>query len=75
MDGGSWVIQLEDSADNGSWANVSGGAFTAATGATSQRLTSAAGATLRRYTRYTATRTGGSVGNGITFGLAIARQV
>jgi hypothetical protein len=42
---------------------------------TSQRLTSAAGATLRRYVRYTATRTGGSVGNGITFALAYSRNL
>ena len=75
VDGGSWVVKLEDSADNSSWADVTGGAFTAATTATSQRLASASGATLRRYTRYTATRTGGSAGQGITFGLAIARQV
>lgn len=75
VDGGSWVVKLEDSADNSSWADVTSGAFTAATTATSQRLTSASGATLRRYTRYTATRTGGSAGQGITFGLAIARMV
>jgi hypothetical protein len=29
---------------------------------------------LRRYVRYTATRTGGSVGNGITFHLSYARN-
>lgn len=75
VDGGSWVVKLEDSADNSSWSDVTGGAFTAATGVTQQRLSSASGATLRRYTRYTATRTGGSAGQGITFGLAIARQV
>lgn len=75
VDGGSWVVKLEDSADNSNWADVTSGAFTAATGATSQRLASASGATLRRYTRYTATRTGGSAGDGITFGLAIARMV
>lgn len=75
VDGGSWVVKLEDSADNASWADVTSGAFTAATTATSQRLASAAGATLRRYVRYTATRTGGSAGQGITFGLAIARMV
>lgn len=75
VDGGSWVVKLEDSADNSNWTDVSGGAFTAATGVTQQRLTSASGATLRRYTRYTATRTGGSAGQGITFGLAIARMV
>lgn len=75
VDGGSWVVKIEDSADNSSWSDVTGGAFTAATGATQQRLSSASGATLRRYTRCTATRTGGSAGQGITYGLAIARQV
>lgn len=75
VDGGSWVVKIEDSADNSAWADVSGGAFTAATGVTQQRLASASGATLRQYTRCTATRTGGSAGQGITFGLAIARQV
>jgi hypothetical protein len=76
VDGGSWVIKLQDSsASNFSdGADVTGGAFTAATGVTSQRLVSASGATLRRYVRYVATRTGGSVGHGITFGLAYSRN-
>lgn len=73
LDGGSWVVKLEDSANGSAWADVTGGAFTALTAAGYQRLQSLAGATLRRYVRYTATRTGGSVGNGITFALAIAR--
>ena len=74
-DAGSWVIKLQDSADNSSWADVTGGAFTAATGATSQRLVSASAAsTLRRYVRYVATRTGGSAGDGITFALGYARS-
>jgi hypothetical protein len=77
VDGGSWVIKLQDaSASNFSdGADVTGGAFTAATGPTSQRLVSASGATLRRYVRYVATRTGGSAGHGITFGLAYSRNV
>lgn len=78
VDGGSWVITLEDStaANFSDGAAVTGGAFTAATGVTSQRLTSAASTTaLRRYVRYVATRTGGAVGNGITFALALARNV
>lgn len=76
VDGGSWVIKLQDSADNSSWSDVSGGAFTAATGATSQRLEAASTtAQLRRYVRYVATRTGGSAGQGITFGLAYARNL
>ena len=44
------------------------------TGATSQRLRGAAGATLRRHVRYVATRTGGSAGDGITFALAYSRN-
>jgi hypothetical protein len=75
VDGGSWVIKLEDAAVSNTYSDVTGGAFTAATGATSQRLTSSSTTTaLRRYVRYTATRTGGSVGNGITFALAYSRN-
>jgi hypothetical protein len=56
-------------------ADVTGGAFTAATTATSQRLLSATSTTaLRRYVRYVATRTGGAGGDGITFGLAYSRN-
>jgi len=73
VDGGSWVVKLEDSANNSAWSDVTGGAFTAATTATSQRLSSASGATLRRYLRYSATRTSGSSGDGITFLLAVSR--
>lgn len=75
VDGGSWVVKLQDSADGSSWSDVTGGAFAAATGVTAERLTSASGATLRRYVRYVATRTGGSAGQGITFALALARNV
>jgi len=76
VDGGSWVIALEDAAVSNTYSAVSGGAFTAATAATSQRLSSATStAALRRYVRYTATRTGGSAGDGITFVLAYARTV
>lgn len=76
-DAGSWVIKIQHAtASNFSdVADVTGGAFTAATGATSQRLTSAAGATLNRYIRYVATRTGGTTGDGITFALAISRTL
>jgi hypothetical protein len=74
VDGGSWVIKLQDAATT-DWADVTGGAFTAATTATSQRLVSAAITTeLRRHVRYVATRTGGSVGDGITFFLGYARS-
>jgi len=56
-------------------ADVTGGAFTTAAAATQQRLLSASGATLRRYVRCVATRTGGAVGDRITFALAIARNI
>ena len=77
VDGGSWVVKLVDASasDFSDVADVTGGAFTAATGATSQRLRGAASTTaLRRYVRYVATRTGGSAGDGITFALALARN-
>lgn len=74
VDAGSWVVKLQDSSDGSAWADVSGGAFTAKTGSGAQRLTSAAGATLRRHVRYVATRTGGSAGDGITFALAYSRN-
>lgn len=73
VDAGSWVVKLQDSADNGTWADVSGGAMASLSAPGSQRLASAAGATLRRYVRYVATRTGGSAGDGITFALALSR--
>lgn len=76
VDGGSWVVKLQDSADNSSWADVTGGAFASATGAGGARLTSStATAALRRYVRYVATRTAGSAGDGITFALAYARTI
>jgi len=74
VDGGSWVVKLQDAASSGSYSDLTGGAFTAATGATAERLQGAAGSTLRRYVRYVATRTGGSAGDGITFALAYSRN-
>lgn len=75
VDGGSWVVKLQDAATLPTYADVSGGAFAAKTGAGSERLVSASGATLRRFVRYIATRTGGSAGDGITFALTYARNV
>lgn len=49
--GTSCTVTLQDSADNSSWANLTGGAFTAATGLTTQRLEGGATATVRRYVR------------------------
>lgn len=75
VDGGSWVVKLQDSANNSAWTDVTGGAFAAVTGAASERLVSAASTTdLRRYLRYLATRTGGTAGDGITFALGYARN-
>jgi len=75
VSGGSWVVKLQDAAVSNTYSDVTSGSFTAATGATQQRLSSASGATLRRYVRYTATRTGGTAGDTITFLLALARNV
>jgi len=47
--GTSVTVTLQDSADNSSWANITGGAFTAATARGAQRLTVAG--TVRRYVR------------------------
>lgn len=49
--GTSVTVTLQDSADNVSFANLTGGAFTAATGITSQRLEGGRTATVRRYLR------------------------
>jgi hypothetical protein len=48
---GTATFAVQDSDDNLSFTNVTGLAFTAATGATSQRLQTAAGATIRQYVR------------------------
>lgn len=75
VDGGSWVIKLQDAAVSNTYSDVTGGAFAAATGATSERISSASTTTaLRQYVRYVATRTGGSAGDGITFALAYSRN-
>jgi hypothetical protein len=77
VDGGSWAIKLQHAtASNFSdGADVTGGAFTAVTAITAERLVSSAGATLNRYLRYVATRTGGAGGDGITFSMAVARSI
>lgn len=75
VDGGSWVVKVQDSANNSAWSDVTGATFSAVTGAASERLVSAAATTdLRRYVRYIATRTGGTTGDGITFGLSYSRN-
>lgn len=55
--GTSCTVTVQDSADNSSFAALTGGAFTAATGITSQRISTAAGATVRRYLRVATTGT------------------
>lgn len=58
--GTSVTVTLQDSADNSSWANLTGGAFTAATPAGSpqaQRLEGGRTATVRRYVRAITTGT------------------
>lgn len=78
VDGGSWVVKLQHAtASNFSdGADVSGGAFTAVTTVTAEIIRSAAATTtLNRYVRVVATRTGGSAGQGITYTLALAKQM
>ncbi|MFH9248236.1 hypothetical protein ACH4LK_22745 [Streptomyces lydicus] len=52
--GTSVTVKLQESSDNGvgdPWTDVTGGAFTAATGVTSQRIETARGQTVERYLR------------------------
>lgn len=55
--GTSVTVAVEDSADNVTFAAVTGLTFTAATGITTQRLATANTATIRRYVRATSTGT------------------
>ncbi len=55
--GTSVTVTVQDSADNSSFAAVTGLAFTAATGITTQRLATANNATIRRYLRVATTGT------------------
>lgn len=65
------VLSIEDSADNASFAAVTGGAFTSVTvDRTSERIAGAAGATLRRYVRVVSAGTFSSA----TFIVAITRH-
>ena len=72
--GGTWIVKLQDAAVSNTYSDLTGGAFTSTGAATAQRLAGVAGATLRRYVRYVATRTGGSAGDSITFALAYSRN-
>lgn len=67
------TFTIEDSANDSTWASVTSGAFTAVTSApTFQRITGAAGATLRRYVRIVTSTTGGITT--VTFAAAITRN-
>ncbi|MEU1372982.1 hypothetical protein ABZ442_04870 [Streptomyces triculaminicus] len=58
--GTSVTVKLQESSDNGgadAWADVTGGAFTAATGVTSERIATSAGQTVERYLRVVTTGT------------------
>jgi hypothetical protein len=66
--GTSVTITLQDSADNSSFTALTGGAFTAATGRTSQRLASSSlTATVRRYVRIATTGTFSSADFAVNF--------
>ena len=54
---GTATVTIQDSADNASFANVTGGGFTAITGATSERIQTGATAAVRRYVRVNVTGT------------------
>lgn len=54
---GSATVRIQDSADRIAWADVTGGAFTAVTGATTQRIQTATNGTVRRYVRVNVTGT------------------
>ncbi|PRY35336.1 hypothetical protein [Umezawaea tangerina] len=54
------TVKLQDSADNASWADIAGAAFTAiTTGPQAQRIQTARNATIRRYVRAITVTTGG----------------
>lgn len=58
--GTSVTVKLQESSDDGAgdaWADVTGGAFTAATGITSQRIATASNLTVERYLRVVTTGT------------------
>lgn len=55
--GTSVTVTIQDSADNSSFLNLTGGAFTASTGVDKQRLAGASGATVRRYLKVNTTGT------------------
>jgi hypothetical protein len=67
LTGTNVIVTLQDSADNGTFANLAGGAFTSATAVGAQRLAGGSTATVRRYVRYNLTGTYSSVTLGVSF--------
>ncbi len=68
------TIKLQDSADNGTFADVAGGAFTAVTAAPgSQRIQLGAAATVRRYLRIATTTAGGFTS--VTFAVVVNKNL
>lgn len=57
---GTATFKVQDSSDDSSYTDVTGLAFTAASAGTAQRVSTAAGATLRRYVKVVATGTFGT---------------
>lgn len=55
--GTSVTVKLQDSADNSSWSDITGAAFTAATGITTERIQTGRTQTVRRYVRAVTTGT------------------
>lgn len=68
--GTSVTVKLQDSADNSSWADLTGGAFTAATTRGVQRIATANDATVRRYLRVVSS---GTFSNAV-FAVMVARN-
>jgi hypothetical protein len=60
MPSGTLQVTVQDSANNSTWADVTGLAFTAATGPTSERKQTATNATIRRYVRVECSGTHGT---------------
>lgn len=67
------TVKVQDSADNASFADVTGLAFTAVTSAPgTQRIATASGATIRRYVRAVTTTSGGFTS--VTFAVSFIRN-
>lgn len=68
----SATIKIQDSADNGAWADLAGAAFTALTAVGKQRIVGASNAVVRRYVRAVVTFVGAS--GSLTFQVSFARR-